>query len=488
MKKLENISRIYVKNQKKNILDSGLCIFHDENYLKDLINNKVNQRNLISELSEKLTESGPLIWIGYHLPYFSFTNFHFEKSVDFSEAKFAEGADFFRAKFAEGADFYKAQFAEYANFSAAQFTEEAIFYNTQFTKEATFYETRFTKEANFSEAQFAEYANFSAANFTKEATFSEAKFTKSADFSEAKFAERADFSKTYVKNDAAFTKALFKEVVFYKTQFADKADFSEIQSTLEKTYPRLDFHNVQFDVPEHIAFLKDNLSEVSFVGTDITRVKFGEDTIWGDKFKIREEREIENQLKTTNIATDIQLGDVLAVYRNLRENYEFRMRYDEAGEFFIREMGMKRRYQTLNSRSKKNIFRLKWWIKEISLLEEKNIIGVGQNDWVSRNISLTGLYYHLSRYGQSFSRPALFGVGIVAFSTLLWLTQQDPAGDFLLRDMTIPQIETINKTSGQTNFEIAFIRSLTNFLPSLSFGTDTVGLLDVAFKIVGGAV
>ena len=467
--------------------------------LKILINNKVNQRNLISELSEKLTESGPLIWIGYHLPYFSFTNFHFEKSVDFSEAKFAEGADFFRAKFAEGADFYKAQFAEYANFSAAQFTEEAIFYNTQFTKEATFYETRFTKEANFSEAQFAESANFSGADFTKEATFSEAKFTKSADFSEAKFtksadfseakfAERADFSKTYVKDDAAFTKALFKEVVFYKTQFADKADFSEIQSTLEKTYPRLDFHNVQFDVPEHIAFLKDNLSEVSFVGTDITRVKFGEDTIWGDKFKIREEREIENQLKTTNIATDIQLGDVLAVYRNLRENYEFRMRYDEAGEFFIREMGMKRRYQTLNSRSKKNIFRLKWWIKEISLLEEKNIIGVGQNDWVSRNISLTGLYYHLSRYGQSFSRPALFGVGIVAFSTLLWLTQQDPAGDFLLRDMTIPQIETINKTSGQTNFEIAFIRSLTNFLPSLSFGTDTVGLLDVAFKIVGGAV
>ena len=85
MKKLENISRINVMNQKKNILDSGLCIFHDENYLKDPINKEVNQRNLIRELSEKLTESGPLIWIGYHLPYFSFTNFHFEKSVDFSE-------------------------------------------------------------------------------------------------------------------------------------------------------------------------------------------------------------------------------------------------------------------------------------------------------------------------------------------------------------------------------------------------------------------
>ena len=45
----------------------------------------------------------------------------------------------------------------------------------------------------------------------------------------------------------------------------------------------------------------------------------------------------------------------------------------------------------------------------------------------------------------------------------------------------------MNDTS--TNVEIAFERGLTNFLPSLSFGTElNVGLLDVAFKIVGGAV
>ena len=34
-----------------------------------------------------------------------------------------------------------------------------------------------------------------------------------------------------------------------------------------------------------------------------------------------------------------------AVYRNLRENYEFRLRYDEAGKFFIKEMELKRRYR-----------------------------------------------------------------------------------------------------------------------------------------------
>ena len=117
-----------------------------------------------------------------------------------------------------------------------------------------------------------------------------------------------------------------------------------------------------------------------------------------------------------------------------------------------------------------------------------------QNEWLMRHFSLTGLYYHLSRYGQSFSRPALFGIGIVLLSTLLWLTQPNLVTDFSIHDMTIPQIVTKNFTSPEindtvTNIEIAFERSLTNFLPSLSFGSElNIGLLDVAFKIVGGAV
>ena len=40
-----------------------------------------------------------------------------------------------------------------------------------------------------------------------------------------------------------------------------------------------------------------------------------------------------------------------------------------------------------------------------------------------------------------------------------------------------------------SNLQIAIERSLTNFLPNLSFGTESgAGLLDFAFKIVGGAV
>jgi hypothetical protein len=213
------------------------------------------------------------------------------------------------------------------------------------------------------------------------------------------------------------------------------------------------------------------------VNTDITRVRFGEDTVWGEKFKIREESDIENRLKlqqerkteekenqprTKNAAINIQLADILAVYRNLRENYEFRLRYGEAGEFFIREMEINRLYRQETKSGKSQISR---------------------NNRIIRNLSLTGLYYHLSRYGQSFSRPTIFGIGIVLFSTLLWSIQPNAAGEFLVYNMNISQV--VNSS----NLEVAFGRSLTNFLPSLSFGTPlNVGLLDVAFKIVGGAI
>jgi hypothetical protein len=86
------------------------------------------------------------------------------------------------------------------------------------------------------------------------------------------------------------------------------------------------------------------------------------------------------------------------------------MRYDEAGQFFIREMELKRMY------------------REVPLLKEEvenSSLGIKQNNWFRRNLfSLTGWYYHLSRYGESIWRPTLAGVVIVLLATLFWLTVQ----------------------------------------------------------------
>ena len=59
------------------------------------------------------------------------------------------------------------------------------------------------------------------------------------------------------------------------------------------------------------------------------------------------------------------------------------MRYDEASQFFIREMELKRNY------------------REVPSKEEVENSEIKQNNWFRRNLfSLTGWYYHLSRYGE----------------------------------------------------------------------------------------
>jgi hypothetical protein len=131
------------------------------------------------------------------------------------------------------------------------------------------------------------------------------------------------------------------------------------------------------------------------------------DKFWGgqkvkeDRFKIVDERQLEQKIKEKDDHTtkDFNLGSIKAVYRSLRENYEFRMRYDEAGQFFIREMELKRKY------------------REVLSKEGEDSLEIKENNWFRRNLfSLTGWYYHLSRYGESIWRPTLAGGVIVILS------------------------------------------------------------------------
>ena len=83
------------------------------------------------------------------------------------------------------------------------------------------------------------------------------------------------------------------------------------------------------------------------------------------------------------------LGNIKALYRNLRENYEYRLRYDEAGrKFFIREMELKRKYRETDTGAKKN-------------------------DWFARNFSLTGIY-RLASYGEKFRMPIILSIMVLS--------------------------------------------------------------------------
>jgi hypothetical protein len=93
------------------------------------------------------------------------------------------------------------------------------------------------------------------------------------------------------------------------------------------------------------------------------------------------------------------IGNIIAIYRNLRENFEYRLRYDKAGEFFIREMELKRNYRDDRTNYK---FR--------------NTNGIRARNIILRNISMTGLYYRLSKYGHDFIRPSIFGAIVIMLS------------------------------------------------------------------------
>jgi Pentapeptide repeats (9 copies) len=336
---------------------STLCIFHDENYIKD--NYEEFEHKATKRFEEKVKESSsdnkPLECIGYHLPSIEFAKYF--PTTTTPEKSFSQPVYFVKTTF-YGANFRGATFSNVAYFTDATFSNEA---------------------------------NFRGATFSNEANFSGTKFSYGAYFTEAIFSNEAYFSGTKFSNDK----------------------------------PGTFFNYMIFEEPNKVLFEESDLSKVSFAGTDITRIRFGDKIRWSkDGFTIVEEewlreqtekkqKEKEEEKEEEKVKEKIErvsLELVLSVYRNLRENYEFRLRYDDAGKFFIKEMELKRKYRTVRSKNGKDP------------KENGKDPKVKKNDWFRRNLfSLTGLYYNLFVYGEDLKRPALMLLlPLLIVSTVYW--------------------------------------------------------------------
>src|SRR5205823_6410566 len=98
-------------SEDEDILDSGLCIFHDENYLQDENNSQKIVNKLMLKVSNSISQKEGLLCIGYHLPDVTIRNVNFAKPVYFSKCKFLGELDLYRANFAGLADFYETTFS-----------------------------------------------------------------------------------------------------------------------------------------------------------------------------------------------------------------------------------------------------------------------------------------------------------------------------------------------------------------------------------------
>ena len=212
------------------------------------------------------------------------------------------------------------------------------------------------------------------------------------------FGRRADFA------DSTLGDAVFNGVSFGgETVFEDGRGGTVFEGPAR-------FRHTRFDREERIRFGR-SLSNVSFLTTNMTRIRFRSDTVWnaaGDPYAILDERRLADDLQSSS------LSDILAVYRSLRECYEYWLMYEEAGRLYAREMDMRRRYRT---DARGGLVRRSRWY---------------------RYLSLTNGYNVLCRYGESFRRASAWVGCVFAASTSYYalcgdLGMVDPQGDYAAR-------------------------------------------------------
>jgi uncharacterized protein YjbI with pentapeptide repeats len=248
--------------------------------------------------------------------------------VIFGKAKFSARAKFDSCSFNTIAQFNEILSTDLLEFKRCHFFYPVFFNSTQFSI-TSFHESEFDGSTYFVNSSFNGETDFSRSRFGALVDFSESQFNGDLDFSESQF-NRVEFVNVSFKK-VSFFRTKLNETIFKNTQFDDKAKF----------------HFTFFEDQEHTIFSCVNLENVSFLNTNILKIKF-DNVKWGkeDGFKILEERILEQKLKSNKeYDFEFTLDDVLSIYRSLRENYQKRLKYDEAGEFFVREMEVKRKYK-----------------------------------------------------------------------------------------------------------------------------------------------
>jgi uncharacterized protein YjbI with pentapeptide repeats len=413
---------------------NGKCIFHLED--KSDEEDKLFEEDFWKELKrmEEDDDIPVLDFTGFVFPdSISFKCHKFKKPVDFSYAKFGL-ADFIGTWFTF-AKFYNTKFRE-VDFKNAVFDVAAVLHSefgkadfllADFNIAAYFYETKFG-EVRFAGATF-DKAHFSAVKSNK-AYFMDAHFDQ-AYFINIKLDE-ANFTGANFKN-ATFLSATFNWVSFWKSEFFGSARFEETGfSSDEKVIPSK-FRDVKFHKPNEVVFRRVDLSNVSFLHTDVSEIEFS-DVKWARK---------EGRFGSRNIVVDetligkdpeVDYESVAQLYRRLRKNYESNYRFAEAGDFFIGEMEMRR--LNVNTRFKNKILR-------------KIIL------WVKRNLSLTAWYKYLGYYGESTLYPAAWAAGTILFFSLLnHLTQAGSLSvEEYLKALT-NSIATFFQLRSETTFDI----------------------------------
>jgi len=525
----EQKSEIPFKCKEEPYKENSRCIFHLDRHTPKEI--EILRDKIKIKIIESIDQNSTLFCIGYKIP-----------SISMKET-FSKPVYFTRAKFIESVNFTGSTFCDHVDFTGCIFKGYAYFFHTKFLKSVKFIISKFKGETQFQNSLFHN-VDFFGTTFESNAYFSTAEFKGRSDFLRVKFQD-VEFVGTKFYNRPDFFASIFSSrVEFRSTDFLQGANFRSVEFESDKIYFYIE------DLSK-MSFLKTDISKIkldpnSFVGSegkdkykiydekifewnfhylfdwdefpnnknDIIRLKdflkflgfdwityielekkddvtigiklnpsiqkifdgssivvdnkgsfessnnsiINLETLSEDSFKIQMDKQHQDLRLTVNdwiryifpieqiknkkyvLIETVSLNDVLSEYRNLRENFEYNLRYEDAEGVFIREMELKRNYKQLN--------------KEPSFL-------VGKFRWIHRTFSLTGLYYHLFKYGESFIRPLILIVfPFFIFSIFYWLLTSSNSIPFFYDHNFIEFKETIrNEIIKSINFDIYELKS-----------------------------
>ena len=411
--------RVEYNCERSQLSDTPFCIFHDEHFFET--NEKDVQDAFLQEFERetRIDPEIPLCYVGCHIPsvdlnhiqdicrevYFVKTNFHGD--INFFDVDF-NSISFSNAKFFGNLRLSKINVNNIFLFSKVKFNDKNS--NVEF-KNCAFKTSEFSL-TNFCSLKIKystfNFTNFRYAKFLNNLIISECTFSDKTNFSACKFLGNSKFNLTSFYSNAIFQYAKF----FNDTKF----------------------HNMDFKDQPLVVFNND-LTFVSFLGTDITRIKF-EKIIWGqnDRYSIFDARVLIQSPEKHS------LSSVLAVIRNLRENYEYHLMYEEAGQFFVKEMELRRIYfEDPNDEYKTKV-----------------------KEW-RQYFSLTNCYNILCQYGESFKR--VFSWSICLFVIALVYHYYYPDINALKQSQPLGNIDYASKlfTDPIYHLEISLERTFASF-------------------------
>jgi len=345
-------------------------------------------------------------------------------SVNFAKCRFGDRSSFMNASFAK-AHFPQASFKGFAHFGDSTFNDDCYFRAAEFTT-GSFLRVAFHSDANFGAVRFQEWFDFGGTQWHSWVNFADALFEGQVRFgSEGRL-------KTRFMGLASFDRAVFNGLtLFDEVEFDRLAVFMDsdvrarlsFQDVVVAPQGAIDFRYVSSRGDPRVEFLGHrktlDMSRVRLLHTDSTRIRFRNIRWWSDpRRRIVFDEIVLGELQRTqpeslgrsplldSLAADLAgkpsnldrvtagttFESVEGLYRELRRNYEDTLRYPEAGDFYVREMEMKRLGRAP---------------------------GPGGRNWLRRNLSLLSFYSLLSRYGESYNRALIWIIGsVMLFASL----------------------------------------------------------------------